>query len=104
MMKSPTFSPLTFIPLIQIREIIGGYSSQRLRRLSWPITLPVLVSMAANSEVVPFALVIMSPGFRLTRPHGQNGLRAIQRLNLSLLVNAQHQSLSGRFGEEGGDI
>src|SRR5260370_4602053 len=39
------------------------------------------------------ALVIMSPALCLTRPHRQNWLRAIQRLNLRLLVNTQHQGL-----------
>jgi hypothetical protein len=37
------------------------------------------------------ALVVRSPAFRLSRPHGQSWLRAIQRLNLRLFVNAQYQ-------------
>src|SRR5450759_1383436 len=39
------------------------------------------------------ALVIMSPAFCLSWAHGQNWLRAIQSLNLRLLVNAQDQRL-----------
>src|ERR1700681_3021401 len=43
------------------------------------------------------ALVIMSPAFCLSWSHGQNWLRAIQSLNLRLLVNAQYQRLIRRI-------
>ena len=46
----------------------------------------------------------MSPAFRLSRAHRQNGLRAIQRLNLRLLVNAQYQRLIRRIQVESDDI
>lgn len=36
------------------------------------------------------ALVVMGLPLRQTRPQGQNRLRAVQRLNLTLLVYAQH--------------
>src|SRR5215207_3158289 len=38
------------------------------------------------------APVIMSAALHLSRTHGQNWLRAIQRLNLRFLVHAQNQS------------
>src|SRR5215208_1405186 len=43
------------------------------------------------------ALVIMSPAFCLSWSHRQNWLGTIQRLNLRLLVNAQHQRLIRRI-------
>src|SRR5947209_4226190 len=43
------------------------------------------------------ARVIMSPAFGLTGAHGQNRLRAIQRLNLRFLVHTQNQSFIRRI-------
>src|SRR5882757_4385155 len=42
------------------------------------------------------AFVIMSPAFRLAGAHRQNGLRAIQSLNLRFLVNTQYQGFIRR--------
>jgi hypothetical protein len=43
------------------------------------------------------AFVIMSPAFRLSGAHGQNWLRAIQSLNLRLLINTQYQGFIWRI-------
>src|ERR1019366_10384979 len=46
-------------------------------------------------RAVPF--VIVSPLFREPRTHRQDRLRPIQRLNLRLLVNAQHNRMLWRI-------
>src|SRR6266849_8490147 len=41
------------------------------------------------------ALVVMGLTFRNSGPQWQNGLRAVQCLNLTLFIHAEHQSLVG---------
>ncbi len=53
------------------------------------------MSSAANSEVVPWALVIVSPLFRQTGPQRQDRLRSIQRLHLRFFIDTEH---NGTFG------
>jgi hypothetical protein len=67
-------------------------SVERCRCWVWPMTLPVLVSSAANRLVVSVAGVVVRAALDLTGAHGQQRRGAIQRLDLALLVHAQHQS------------
>ena len=55
------------------------------------MTLPLATSRAANNVVVPWREVIESAPLGLAGTHRQNRLSAVERLDLALLVNAQHQ-------------
>ena len=68
------------------------------------ITFPVFTLRAAKSEVVPWRRVIMRPPLDLARPHGQKRLGSVERLNLGLLVYAQHQSSIRRIQIQPNDI
>ena len=50
------------------------------------------------------AFVIVAAAFDLSRAHGQQRRRAIQRLNLALLVHAQNQRSVGRVQVEADDV
>src|SRR6266536_2651650 len=79
-------------------------SEERWRRCSRPITRLVFHSRAPNSEVVPWALVVVAAPLRLTGPQGQQRLGAVQRLNLALLVHAEDQSVIRRVHIQAHDI
>ena len=48
--------------------------------------------------------VVMGPSFDLARQHRQQRRRAVQRLNLRLLIHAQHHGMRGRIDVEADDI
>ena len=48
----------------------------------------------------PVARVVVRPTLDLPRAHGQQWLRVVQRLNLRLLVDAQHDGMLGRIQVE----
>jgi len=78
-------------------------STARCRRCSWPMTLPVATSRAANSEgAVPSVVVGLALG--LARPHGQQRLAAVEGLDLRLLVDAEHQGAVGGVEVETDDV
>ena len=66
------------------------------RGMPLPITAPVAVSNAANSEVVPVADIVVRTLFRVTRTHWQKRLCTIQRLHLALFVHTQHDGVFRR--------
>src|SRR5262245_42373815 len=49
-------------------------------------------------------LVVMAASFRLPRTHRQNGLTPVERLDLALLVNTEHQCPFGRRHVEPDDV
>ncbi len=51
---------------------------------------------------MPF--VVVRPAFHLPRPHRQQWLRAIERLNLRLLVDTEHDGVRGRMHVESDDV
>jgi len=67
----------------------------KLKRAMAPVELPnhlaSLSVQGGEQRSGTVAFVIMSPAFRLSGAHGQNGLRAIQSLNLRFLINTQYQ-------------
>ena len=67
-------------------------------------TLPLAMSRAANRVVVPCRMVIVGDALNIAKPERQNRLRAFQRLNLALLVDAQHDSVIGRIEVEANDV
>ena len=50
------------------------------------------------------ALVVVTAARRLTRSHGEHGLAAVQRLDLRLLVDAQHDGTFGWSHVEADDV
>src|SRR5579872_1906607 len=50
------------------------------------------------------ALIVVRASFSLTRSHRQNGLCAIQRLDLTLLIGAQHQRAFRRIEIQANNI
>ena len=50
------------------------------------------------------ALVIMAAPLRLARPHGQHRLAAVERLDLALFVDAEHQRAVRRVEIEADDV
>ena len=50
------------------------------------------------------AFIVMRATFQLSRPHGQHGLRAIQRLNLALFIYAEDQRVIGRVHVEARNV
>ena len=44
-------------------------------------------------DVVPCRFVVMGATFQLSRTHWQHGLRTVQRLNLTLFINAKNHSV-----------
>ena len=52
---------------------------------------------AANSVVVPWPLVVVGDGAGTPTLHRQARLRAVERLDLALLVAAEHQGVLGRI-------
>jgi len=48
--------------------------------------------------------IVMGHAFDITQTHGQNGLGAVQRLNLALLVDAQDHGVVGRMEIQPDDI
>jgi hypothetical protein len=57
--------------------------------MHWPMTLPVATSSVANSVVTPWRLWVEVCGAALL--HRQARLGSVQRLDLVLLVQRQHQ-------------
>src|SRR5260370_10515221 len=66
--------------------------------------LAALSVQRCEQRSCPMALVIMSPAFCLSWAHGQSWLRAIQSLNLRLLVDTQYQCLIRRIQVKPNDI
>ncbi len=50
------------------------------------------------------ARIVVGSPLPLPGPHRQHGLRAVQRLDLRLLINAQHQRAVGRAQVEADDV
>src|SRR6516225_2262147 len=50
------------------------------------------------------ALVVMTAAFDLSRSHWQQRLRAVERLNLRLFINAQDQGMGGRVEVQSDDV
>ena len=50
------------------------------------------------------AHIIVSDALDVSEPHGQDRLRAIQRLNLTLFIHTQHQSVVGRVEVQADDV
>jgi len=63
----------------------------RWRGQHLPITDPVVMSNAAKRLVVHGAFVIGSATLNLAGQHRKDRLATAQRLNLTLLIQAQHQ-------------
>ena len=55
-----------------------------------------------RGDAVP--LVVVTVSRRLIRSHREHGLAAVQRLDLRLLVGAQHDSRLGRSHVEADDV
>lgn len=45
----------------------------------------------------PVPRVVVRDAFDVAEPHGQVGLRPLQRLDLALLIDARHQGVVGRL-------
>ena len=69
----------------------------RCRGTQRPMTLPSSTLSAANKVVVP-------PGSTLAPLHRQAGLRAVERLDLALLVDGDHHGMARRVHVEADDI
>ncbi len=67
-------------------------SSERRRWWIWPMTLPVAISTAATGTLCRVC-DSRGPPFQLPRPHREHGLRAVQGLDLRLLVHAEDDRL-----------
>ena len=50
------------------------------------------------------AFVVVTTTRRLARSHGQHGLAAVQRLDLRLLIDAQHDGALGRGHVEADNV
>jgi hypothetical protein len=62
------------------------------------------VSSAANKEVTPWRVIIVGTALDLARTHGKQWLAPIKRLDLALLVDAQHQGAFRRRHVKPNDI
>src|SRR5437899_2776095 len=71
-------------------------SCARWRAMHLPMMVPAFTSRAANSEVVPCLLPM--------RPGQAERLGAIQRLDLRLLIDAEHQRAIWRVEVEADDV
>src|ERR1700722_15403165 len=65
-----------------------------------PMTVPSSTFMAANSVGVPCSLVIMGHGSSAALLHREAGLSAIERLDLALFVDAEHDGVRRRIDIE----
>ena len=95
-------------------EVVGDLSFQRAQELE---ELPAAVARQAlgndlaggdveggeqrGGSVAP---VVMSAPLDLSGPHGQHRLRAVERLDLALLVDAKHERALGRVEVEADNI
>src|SRR5512139_718591 len=84
---------------VQINRNSHLYSVQKLSKFKGPMspmTLPDDLSRfhveGGEERSGSMARVIMCSPLHLAWPHGQKWLRSVERLNLRLLVHAQHQS------------
>ena len=68
------------------------------------MTVPAATSSAAKSVGGAVALVVVGAPLHLTRPHGQHRLCAVERLDLALLVDAEHKRTLGRVEIEAYDV
>ena len=87
---------------VEVGRDVGLDGAQELKELSGPVTLEAAPDHFAGRDIEgreerrrPVALVIMTAPLRLTGPHGQQRLAAIQGLDLALLVDAEDQARSG---------
>ena len=76
----------------------------RWRRCSWPMTVPSAMLNAANRLVMPCRQVVVGAPLGHARHHRQHRLGPVQRLDLGLLVDAEHDGLLGRVVVEADDV
>src|SRR5579859_5696899 len=79
---------------------MGVHRVEKFFEFACPVTVKALSHYTARRHIqgseqgcgsVP--LVIVTSSFCLYWPHGQDGLSAIQRLNLTFLVHTKHQGM-----------
>jgi hypothetical protein len=69
-----------------------------------PIKVPSSPFIAANRVVVPFRLVVMGHGPGAAPLQRQPGLRSVERLDLALFIDAEHDSMRRRIDVELDDV
>ena len=69
-----------------------------------PMTLPSSTLRAANSVVVPLRYVVVGHGAAAALLHRQAGLGAVERLDLALLVDREHDGMRRRIDVEPDDV
>ena len=77
---------------------------QKREKLLMPVSRLAFGEHGAGGDVErgkqssrPVANVVMGDSFDVAEPHGQNRLSSIERLNLALFVNTQHEGVIGRI-------
>ena len=75
------------MPLMKLRDHLAGLRVERGEQ---------------GRRAVPF--VVVGPAFHLARLHRQQRLRAVERLDLRLLIDAEHGRMRGRIQIEADDI
>ena len=68
------------------------------------MSLPSSTSRAANSVVVPFLFIVVGHRPAAPRLQGQARLGAVERLDLRLLINAEHHRVRRRVDVEPDDV
>jgi len=90
------------------RRIDGAQELAELARAMPPVALAdhlaALHVQRREQRGGPVAHVVVGPALHLSRPHRQKRLRPVQRLDLRLLVGAEHQSLVRRVEVEPDDV
>lgn len=71
-------------------------SEERWRRCGWPITRQVFGSGAPKQGSRSVSSIIVGAALGLTGPQGKQGVVAVQRLNLALVVHAEDQGVIRR--------
>src|SRR5262249_23112747 len=77
-----------------IRSRNSRNCAARCRWWNWVITSLVLGVEGRKQRGRPVSCVVVGPTLNLARQHREQGLRPVERLNLRLLIDAEH----GRMG------
>ena len=88
---------------VQFRRDAVVEPAQKREKLLMPVSRFALGEDGAGRDIQrskqssrAVADVIVSDALDVAKPHGQNRLSAVERLNLALLIHTQHQSVIGR--------
>jgi len=115
----PGVDPRMFVRPIIVDDQVQGQGARRLGvdaleepdKLLMPVTRHAIPDDFAIEHAQgrkegrgAIALVVVGLSSRNPRPQGEQGLRAVEGLNLALLVDAQHQGFVGRIEVEAHDI